>query len=486
MQTKQSVTSNVIWRFFEKCSVQIVSFIVSLIIARILGPEVYGVVALVEVFIGILTIFIDSGFSIALVQKKDAGDLEFSTMFYLNIIMSVILYLFLFFSAPLLSSFYEIDNLTLVIRILGITILISAIKSIQTAYVTKHMKFKLFFFSTFGGTFVSAIVGVVMALTGFGVWALVFQYLINNFIDTLILSFTISWKPKRIFSWESFKSLFSFGGKILISRMVDKIYQSSRQLVIGKMFTKSDLAFYNKGEVFPNVLVGNVNQSIESVLFPVMTEIQDDPAQLKNVAKRSLKVSTFVIMPMMTGLAVCAEPLVSLILTEKWLPCIIFIRILCISYAFYSVHSTNINVINALGKSSLVLKLEIIKVIIGMLILFISMWFGVLYIALGFLVVDFICQLINALPNKKLINYGYFEQVKDIVPNIIISLIMGALVYLINFLPLHDFFKLLIQIPLGIGLYICFSVIFKFESYNYIKDILVTKFNSSIKRESNK
>lgn len=467
-----NVITNFFWRFLERCGAQGVTFIVSIVLARLLDPTVYGTVALVTIFTTIMQVFVDSGMGNALIQKKDADDLDFSSVFYFNMAMCSVLYLIMFFAAPFIASFYRMPELTAIVRVLSFVVVISGVKNVQQAYVSRHLMFKRFFFSTLGGTIGAAVIGIAMAYLGFGVWALVAQMLFNAAVDTIILWITVKWRPKKMFSFQRLKSLFSYGWKLLASSLIDTVYNDLRQLIIGKKYSSGDLAYYNQGKKFPQLIVTNINTSIDSVLLPTMSKAQDDMAAVRSMTRRAIKTSTFLMMPAMIGLAVCAEPLVQLILTEKWLPCVLFLRIFCITYAFYPIHTANLNAIKAMGRSDLFLKLEIIKKTVGIIAILITMWISVQAMAYSFLVTTILNQIINSWPNKKLLNYSYLEQVKDMMPQILLSLGMGAAIYAVSFLHLSASLTLLIQIPLGVLVYWSGSKIFHVESYTYIIEMV--------------
>lgn len=467
-----NVITNFFWRFLERCGAQGVTFIVSIVLARLLDPTVYGTVALVTIFTTIMQVFVDSGMGNALIQKKDADDLDFSSVFYFNMAMCSALYLIMFFAAPFIASFYRMPELTAIVRVLSLVVVISGVKNVQQAYVSRHLMFKRFFFSTLGGTIGAAVIGIAMAYLGFGVWALVAQMLFNAAVDTTILWITVKWRPKKMFSFQRLKSLFSYGWKLLASSLIDTVYNDLRQLIIGKKYSSGDLAYYNQGKKFPQLIVTNINTSIDSVLLPTMSKAQDDMAAVRSMTRRAIKTSTFLMMPAMIGLAVCAEPLVQLILTEKWLPCVLFLRIFCITYAFYPIHTANLNAIKAMGRSDLFLKLEIIKKTVGIIAILITMWISVQAMAYSFLVTTILNQIINSWPNKKLLNYSYLEQVKDMMPQILLSLGMGAAIYAVSFLHLSASLTLLIQIPLGVLVYWSGSKIFHVESYTYIIEMV--------------
>lgn len=466
---ENNIVINFFWRFAERCGAQFVSFIVSIVLARILAPEDYGTIALVTVFTTILQVFVDSGLGTALIQKKDADDLDFSSVFYFNFIICLILYVGIFIAAPYIAIFYNDATLIPVIRVLSLTIVISGVKGIQQAYVSRNMLFKKFFFSTIGGTIFSAFLGVGMACAGFGVWALVAQQLSNTTIDTLILWITVKWRPKKKFSWNRLKELLTFGWKLLVSSLLDTAYNNLRNLIIGKMYSSADLAFYNQGDKFPKVIVTNINTSIDSVLLPTMSNAQDDREHVKQMTRRAIKTSTYVMAPLMMWLAFCAEPIVRIVLTEKWLSCVPFLRIFCITYMFWPVHTANLNAINAMGRSDWFLRLEIVKKIVGMTILLTTMWFGVMAMAYSLLLSSVLSQIINSWPNRKLLDYGYLEQVRDFCPLVFyLRYGMGTCVYFIGFLSLPTIVTLLIQIIGGAAIYIGVSALLKLEEFEYL------------------
>ena len=456
----------------ERFGAQGVTFIVSIVLARILDPKVYGVVALVTVFTSILQVFIDSGFGSSLIQKKDADDLDFSSVFYFNIVICLFLYLVVFFCAPLIAKFYNMPDLTPIVRVVSLILIISGVKNVQQAYVSRNFLFKKFFFATLGGTIGAAVVGIVMAVLGFGVWALVAQMLFNMTVDTIILWITVKWRPKKQFSLERLKVLFSYGWKLLVAALVDTGYNQIRHLIIGKKYTAEDLAFYNKGDRLPNLLVININSAIDSVIFPSMSAEQDNVDRVRNMTKRAIKVSSFVMWPLMIWLGVCAPTLIGLVLTDKWLPCVPFMRVFCFTYAFWPIHTANLNAIKALGRSDSFLKIEVLKKVIGFAILMSTMWFGVRIIAYGLILETFVSLVANTVPTKKLLQYGVLSQIKDIFPYIALGAFMGGVVFVIQLLPIHRVIVIITQLFLGIFIYLIGSKIFRFDSYEYIMDII--------------
>ena len=468
----KNVVNNFIWRFAERCGAQAVTLIVSIVLARILTPGDFGTVSLVMVFTTIMQVFVDSGLGTALIQKKDADDLDFSSVFYFNFAVCLILYAVMFMAAPLIAGFYNDTSLILIIRVISLTIIISGVKGIQQSYVSRNMLFKRFFFATLGGTIFSAFLGIGMAYAGCGVWSIVAQQLSNTAIDTLILWVTVKWRPKKLFSWKRLKGLLSYGWKLLISSLLDTVYNNLRNLIIGKIYTSADLAYYNQGDKFPKVIVTNINTSIDSVLLPSMAGEQDHRDRVKSMTRRAIKTSTYIMAPLMMGLMFCAEPVVKLLLTDKWLPCVPYLRIFCFTYMFWPIHTANLNAIKAMGRSDLFLKLEIVKKIMGLTLLLLTMRISVMAMAYSLIVSGICSQVINSWPNWKLLNYNYFEQLRDILPSIIIALIMGIIVYFVGFLRLPTIVILLIQVLTGAAIYIGVSALLHLEEFEYLFEMV--------------
>ena len=394
--------------------------------------------------------------------------MDFSSVFYFNFAVCLVLYLIMFFAAPFIAAFYDNESLIPIVRVISLTIVISGVKGIQQSYVSRNMLFKRFFFATLGGTIFSAFVGIYMAYAGFGAWAIVAQQLSNTTIDTLILWITVKWRPKKMFSWERLNGLLTFGWKLLASALLDTVYNNLRSLVIGKFYSSSDLAYYNQGRQFPSVIVTNVNTSIDSVLLPSMSTAQENRIRLKSMMRRAIKTSTYVMAPLMMGLAFCAEPIVRLVLTDKWLPCVPFMRIFCITFLFYPIHTANLNAINAMGRSDLFLKLEVVKKIVDIILLFSTMWFGVMAMAYSMLISTLASMVINSWPNRELLGYSFIEQMRDILPGISVAVFMGLCVSVVPFFGLPTIVTLLIQIPVGTLIYLLLSAVLKLESYQYI------------------
>lgn len=472
MSLKSSVISSLVWKFLERIGSQAASFVVAIVLARLLAPADFGLVALVTVFIALANVFVQSGLNTALVQKKNADNQDFSTVLYASLALAALLYGLLFFTAPLLANFYNGQaSLIPIIRVLGLTLFLGAFNSVQEAYVARNMLFKKLFYRSIGATIPAGVLGIVLAYSGFGVWALVGQQLMNVFLMCSIMWFSVKWRPVLSFSFLRFRGLFAFGWKLLVSALLDTGYRNIRDLIIGKLFSPADLGFYNRGDQFPKIIIANINSSIQSVLLPSFSTIQDDRIRLKQLARRSIKTSAFLILPLMAGLAAVAEPLVLLILGEKWLPAVPFIRICCFSYVFWPIHTTNLSAINAVGRSDVFLKLEIIKKCYSLMILFLAVCFfrSPVGIAMSAAVAAPIGSFVNAYPNKKLLDYGFGEQMRDFLPSFALSVMMGVGVFaLAEMMTFSVWLRLPVLILAGGAFYLFFARLFHFECFEYI------------------
>ena len=469
---KSQIFSGLIWKFAERFFAEIVTFVVSIVLARLLMPEDYGAIALVMVFITIADVFVTSGFGNALIQKKETDNLDFSSVFFFNIGFSICIYIILFLAAPAIADFYEKPILCAALRVLALRIIIAAINSVQQAYVSRNMLFKRFFWSTLFGTLFSGLVGIAMAYQGFGIWALVAQYLTNTCVDTVVLWFTVRWRPNFAFSIGRLQVLITYGWKILVSGLLDTGYNQLRSLIIGKMYSSSDLAQYNKGQQFPQLIVANINTSISGVLFPAIAQCQDDMDRERDMTRRAIKVSSFVMWPLMVGLAVVAEPLISVMLTDKWLPCVPFLYIACFTFGLWPIHTANLEAMKAVGRSDLFLKLEIIKKIMGLAVLLVSMRYGVMAIAASQILTSIISTFINAFPNQKLLKYKYTDQIRDMLPSFLLALLMGGLIYPVKCFVESKILLIGVQVILGAIVYVAGAKLFRNDSFVYLISIV--------------
>ena len=460
-KVKSQIMSGAIWKFFERFSAQAVSFVISLILARLLEPDAYAVVAMVNVFLSLAEVFITSGLNTALIQNKEAGTNEFSTVFYCNCILSVVLYAVLFFTAPFLSNFYRMPQLTVVLRVVGLRLILSAVQAIQVAYVSKKMQFKKFFISTLSGTVVSGAVGIGMAVAGFGVWALVAQIMVSTVVNTLVLYITVEWRPTWYFNLKNAVSMLKFGVNVMCSNLIGTLFNQLHSLIIGRAYTANDLAYYDKGKNLPRLVNDNVASSLQTVLFPAMSNV-GEPEAVKAIAKKSSRMMSFIMFPLMVGLIAVAEPMIYVLLTEKWVPAIPYIRIIALEGIIGVIDSANgLQVLRALGYSGKTLQLEFIKKPLALLIIFLAIPYGVTVLAWTVPLTALFAMIINTAAAGKVSGYRLWEQVKDCAPAFWMSGVMGICVYAVSLLGMSHFATLILQIVLGIMIYVGLSILTK-------------------------
>lgn len=470
-QDAKKITSGLAWSFAERMAAQLVSTLISIILARLLTPEDYGIISMVMVFISICNIFVSDGFGKTLVQKLDADALDFDTMFWLSFAVSCALYGLLYLSAPAIGGFYKMDLLVPVVRVLGIRLVLTSLNTIQQAYVQKRMEFKKFFLSTLGGTIVSAIVGVAMAFYGFGVWALVAQYLTNTTVNTVVLFFTCGWCPKLQFSLTRLKPMLPFSFRVLAQSIVYTAEDNIRSLIVGKRFGSADLAFYNKGRQFPQLIITNLNTSIGKVMLPAAAQKQKDPEELKLVTRRAISVGMYILCPAMLGFCAIGETFVSVVLTDKWLVSVPFLRIFSIAYLTRPYETTCSSSILALGRSDVTLRNMIIVNAVALLAVFVAVFAfdSVLLIAVGTLLSAFMSIALYAHDSKLILGYNYREQAQDCLPSILCSIAMMAVVWVIGELPVPNVPLMILQILSGAAVYIMLSALFKLKAYQSVK-----------------
>ena len=481
IKKKNSALTGFVWKFGERITAQVITFVVSIVLARILFPEDYGIVAIVTIFISLANALVNNGFGSSLVQNKESDETDFSTMFWTSVFFSFALYGLLFLLSPLISDLFGNKDLTLVLRIMSLRLPFGAINSIQQAYIQKRMAFKLFFVATLIGTIVSAVVGITMALKGFGVWALVCQYLTNVVIDTIVLMIIIDWHPRFVFSFQRFKVLFSYGWKVMAASFIGTLFNEIKGLIIGIKYSSVDLAFYNRGNQIPSLITTNVESSVESVAFPILSNIHDDRENFKKTIRKMMKICSYVMFPILFGLAAIAHPMVLVLLTEKWKDAIPFVIVISIGLTASVLNVVNMQAIKASGSSDVYLKLEFIKKPIYLLIIIGCMFISPLAVAIGNAIYGFIAIIINSFPNRKIINYKLLEQIKDVSPYFIMSLIMFGVVFPIYFLPLKNWLILIIQIPVGVAVYFGLSALFRPEAFIFCANILRRKMNKEKK-----
>lgn len=478
--SKQKVAGGLFWSYGERIMAQLVSLIVSIVLARLLDPENYAVISIVMIFITFCDAIVTGGFGNAIVQKKDADELDVNTMLCCSVATSILLYIIIFCAAPYIAFFYNMPIIRPILRVLGLRLLISGVNSIQRAWIQKRMLFKRFFISTSFGTIVSAVVGISMAYMGKGAWALVGQYLTNSFIDTAVLLITNDWKPRLQFSWKRAKEMLSYGWKVLVTTVVYTIEGDLRSLIIGKKFGSADLAYYDQGKKFPNLLVTNINTSISNVMFPVLSESQNDPTRLKQLCRRAVRIGIYLLSPLLIGLMGVADTFVIAILSEKWAPCIPFLRILTLVFLVRPFTTTCQQSILSVGRSDITLKIEIIVNAVAIGILFYSVFIleSVLGIAIGTLIAELVSMGMFMYYENRIIRYSYKEQLQDLLPSLGLATVMGVIVYIVHFLPIYKGLALILQVVIGAAFYFAASYVLQFEPFVYLVGMLKEKLNN--------
>lgn len=469
---KSKTIKGFIWRFNERLISHLINFVATLVLARLLMPEDYGVIAIVMVFVNIANVFVINGLNTALVQKKNVDDIDYDTVFYATLILSSILYLILYFMAPYIALYYNNTEVSKVLRVLGLLLPLSSFNSVQNAKVSRNLNFKYFFFVTSISVLISGFAGVLLALCDYGVWALVGQQLSNVILSTIFLSSIIRWHPKIRFSYNRLKGFINFGGNLMFASLFGTIFNQLRNFLVGMKYTPADLAYMTTGDSFPSLISNNIDASINAVLFPALSKVQDDRNEVKQGMRRAMMSSCYIVVPCLFMLIGIADKLVLLLLTDKWIAAVPYVRILSVGYCFSILSNANLQSLSAIGRSDIVLKLEFFKKPFLLLILLVSMHISPLAIAGGTTIYSFIVLIINLYPNKKLINYGLLEQFKDVTPQFFLSIIMSIVVFVIGYVNLNIIFVLSIQIISGILIYIGLSHLFKLQSYMYLRELL--------------
>ena len=462
------------WKLLERFGYQGTQFVLQLVLARLLDPETYGVLSLLVVFTTLANVFIQTGFSTSLVQNKDVTEEDYSSVFWVTLAIAGALYALIFFTAPLIALAYEMPEIVAPLRVLSLMLIPGAVNSVQLAKVTREMDFRKVFISNIGGAVVSGAVGIVIALMGGGLWALVAQTMLNVLVACLVMCFTSKLRVRLVCNMKRVKVLFSFGWKLMCSSLLGTLYHDVSTLVIGLKYDSGTLGFYNRGKQFPQFLINAVNGTVQSVMLPALAEKQEDRKSLKEIMCNSVVMSAYVIFPVMAGLAGVAEPLIELLLTEKWLPCVPYLQVFCFSLAFYPVHSCNLQAINAVGRSDIFLKLELIKKAYGRVFLVIALVFfgSPLAIAMTGICTTLISCFVNASPNKKLIGYSYLEQMKDILPFAVMAAVMLLCVLAVGLLDLNVWILLILQVIVGVAVYVAISAIFRIKPFLQIWSLL--------------
>ena len=474
MNGRSKVATGLMWKLLERFGVQGIQFVVQLYLARLLDPAHYGMLSVMVIFTTLANTFIQSGLNTALMQNKDVKENDFSSVFWLTLGIAAGMYAALYAGAPLIEGAFGMEGLASPLRVLALMLFPGALHSVQNARIGRALDFRKAFVSQIAAVLLSGAAGIAMASNGYGVWALVAQSLLNTVVACLVMCFTLRWRPRPVFEVTRVRVQFGFGWKLMASGLLDTLYQDLRSIVIGLKYDDATLGFYNRGKQYPQFLMNAINSAVQSVMLPAMAADQENRARVKQMMRTSIRLSAFIVFPLMAGLAATAPALVRWTLTEKWVPAVPYIQIYCVTMAFYPVHSCNLQAINAMGRSDLFLKLEIVKKLYGLAILAVAAFcFDTpLAIALSGILTTWLGWLVNANPNRNLLGYSYSEQARDFLPQLLLSAAMGAAVYAVNLLRLPDAATLLIQIPLGIALYAGGAVLLRLEAWKQVLALL--------------
>lgn len=471
------------WSFADSMLGQGITFLVGLVLARLLSPDEYGLIGIITIFITVFNNIVDSGFSNALIRKNDATDKDYNTMFIVNMVISVVLFGLMFACAPLIAQFFEHPELTALCRVMGIVVIINAFSIVQNTILTKRLDFKTKTKASFISSVSSGVIGIVMAYSGYGVWSLVGQQISFRFLNSLCLWIFNRWLPNLTFSIVSFREMWQFGWKLLVSGIIDQTWSQIYQVVIGKCYTPATLGLYTRASQFSNICSANLTSIIQRVSYPALSKMQDDRIRLKSGYKRVIKTTMLVTSTLMLGLAGCAESLILVLIGDKWIECAPILQIICFSGMMYPLHALNLNMLQVQGRSDLFLKLEIIKKIIYIGPILLGVFLNIYYMLIGSTLTSVFALYLNAYYSGPYLKYSILEQAYDILPSLIMALSMFAILFVVNFIPLHPIVMLLLQIVLGATFILTICEIRKPEEYLEIKGIAMPIINKIFKRQ---
>ena len=471
------------WSALENVTRLGVTFVVSIVLARLLSPEEYGLIGILTIFIAIFNAIVDSGFTNALIRKQNATDTDYSTVFYTNLVLSVVLAAVLFFCAKPISVFFERPELVSLTQVMSSVVIINALSIVQRVKTTKAIDFKTQTKITFISSIGSGVIGIAMAYMGYGVWALVGQQISNQLLTTLFFWLYNKWMPKLIFSWASFKEMWAFGSKLLVSGLIDTAWKEVYQVVIGKCYSPATLGLYTRAKQFADLCSSNLTSVVQRVSYPVLSRIQDDRARLKGAYQRVIKTTMLPTFVLMLGMAACAEQMIYVLIGEQWLECVPMLQIICTYGMLYPLHALNLNILQVQGRSDLFLKLEIIKKIIAIGPLLLGVFVDIYLMLAGSLITSIISYYLNAYYSGPFLNYSIKEQVKDILPSFGVAVVMAIPVYAMSFIPLNPFILLPLQIVAGAIITISICEVIKLPEYIELKGIAMPIINIVIKRK---
>lgn len=450
---KEQTRKGVVWSAVQRFSTQGIQFVTTIIMARMLTPADYGLIGMLDIFIAILSVFVDSGFINALTRKQDRTHEDICTVFFFNIVVSLGAYFILFLIAPLVASFYAIPELCIVLRLLGLIVIIDSFAAVQMTLMTIKLDFKIQTKVSIISLILSGLIGIILAYNDFTYWALVVQALLYGIISTFLYWYYSTWRPSFIFSKKSFNEMFSFGSKILVTSLINTTYGNLYSLVIGKVFSASVLGNYSRANSYANLPSSNITSILQRVTYPVLCKIQDDETLLSNAYRKLIRTSAFIIFPLMTGLSALAHPFISIILGTKWYFCAILLQIICFALMWYPIHAINLNLLLVKGRSDLFLRLEIIKKVIGVIVLCISVPFGIIALCYSSILTSIICLIINTYYTGKLIRVGFIRQIYDISTTLFISVAMWGLILFVNNNINNIYIQMIVGLVIGSSFY---------------------------------
>lgn len=471
MSLKEKTLRGLSWSFVDNFAAQTISFVVGIVLARLIAPSEYGIVAYITFFVAISTSLVEGGFDSALIRKKDCTSTDYSTVFYYNLAIGIILYLLLLLLAPMAESFFEAPGFAFILRIAGFVLVINALGSIQQTLMSKRIDFKTKTKISLSSNIFAGIISIILAYKGFGVWSLVWKTLLGQLLTTVLLWLFNDWRPTMVFSIKSFRELFGFGYKLALSGLIDTVYKNIFYPIIGKNFSPATLGQYTRASQYKTLFSSTLTNNIQRVTYPVLSTIQDDPEKLKSGYRKMIKSTMLITFICMLGLASIAKPMVLILIGEKWLPCVPYLQLMCFSGMFYPLHAMNLNVIMVIGRSDLFLKLEIIKKILYIPLILIGIYLGVIALLIGSIIYSTICYLLNSYYSADLIRYPTKEQIMDILPFLLISLCVSGLVWCITFLEWNNWITIILQVGAGTFLTIGIYEMMNQPDYRELKQI---------------
>ena len=474
---KNKTIRGVGWSFADNIFNQGITFLVGLVLARLLTPEEYGLIGIITIFIAVFNSIVDSGFSNALIRKNNAEAVDYNTVFITNMVLSIVLFFVMFFSAPAIAKFFNQPQLIPLTKVMASIVVINAFAIIPRTLFVRRVDFKTQTKISLIASVTSGVIGIAMALGGYGVWSLVCQQISRQFLNSVFLWIWAKWYPKFQFSIQSFKELFGFGWKLLVSGLIDTVWKEIYQVVIGKCYSAETLGQYTRAQQFGSIFSSNLTTVVQRVSYPVLSEIQDDKMRLKYAYKKVIKVTMLVTFCCMLGLAAVAKPMILVLIGEQWLPAVPFLQIICLNMMLYPLHAINLNMLQVQGRSDLFLKLEIIKKAIAVIPLVFGIFVGIYWMLWGSVITGFIAYYLNAYYSGKFLDYSIWEQIKDIFPSFVVAAVMAIIVWCLTFINLSSIVLLMIQLIVGGIIVIILCEITKLDSYIEVKDIAVTYFN---------